>query len=380
MAPSLYPVTVVGSWPRPPALVRAMREHAQGRLAAASLVPLMDDAVRAALAAQIAAGVDIVSDGEQRRDNFVAFVAEKLKNVRKITVAELLEHVPDPSDFAEILGALELPTHTMVTPAAVGPIARNSPLALDEVRFVRAHTDRPVKVALPGPYLLTRSLWVEGLSRAAYPRREDLAADVVAVLREELDELGRAGVDFVQLDEPILIELAFSRPGASAERPASRRDAQGELSLAVDLINEVARGYAGPRLGVHVCRGNWSTQEEWLLSGSYEPLLPYLERMRVHQLVLEFSTPRAGEAAAIAARLPGELGLGVVNPRTVEVESARVIFEHVQPVARVLGPERIFLNPDCGFCTYASRPMASPEQAVAKLRAIAEAARMLRGA
>lgn len=373
---SLYPVTVVGSWPRPPALVRAMREHAQGRLDAAALKPLMDDAVLACLALEAEAGVDIVSDGEQRRDNFVAFVAEKLANVRKITVAELLEHVPDPSDFADILGALDLPTHTMVTPAAVGPIARRGSLALDEYRFVREHTDLPVKVALPGPYLLTRALWVEGLSRDAYPRREDLAADVVTVLVQELDELGRAGVDFVQLDEPILIELAFTRQ----EGPGTgRRDAQAELALAVDLINAVAAGFPGPRLGVHVCRGNWSTQEEWLLSGSYEPLVPYLERMRVRQLVLEFSTPRAGEAASIAARLPGELGLGVVNPRTVEVESARVIFEHVQPVARVMGPERIFLNPDCGFCTYASRPMASPTQAVAKLRAIVEAARMLRG-
>jgi len=117
--------------------------------------------------------------------------------------------------------------------------------------------------------------------------------------------------------------------------------------------------------------------EDVLLRGPYSALMPYLERMQVDQLVLEYATPRAGDLADIAGTRK-ELGLGVVNPRTTEAETPEAIIERVQEALQYLPPERIYLNPDCGFGTFASRPMNAPEIAGQKLRNMVEAARRLR--
>jgi 5-methyltetrahydropteroyltriglutamate--homocysteine methyltransferase len=128
-----------------------------------------------------------------------------------------------------------------------------------------------------------------------------------------------------------------------------------------------------------VCRGNWSTREEVLLRGPYGLLMPYLERMNVDQLVLEYATPRAGDLADMQGTSK-ELGLGVVNPRTEEIESPDSIVARVKDALLYLPPERIFLNPDCGFGTFASRPLNSAAIAASKLASIVKAAEALRKA
>jgi 5-methyltetrahydropteroyltriglutamate--homocysteine methyltransferase len=376
-------VTTVGSWPRSPEILRALRDRQYGRITAEQFDPIADGAALAALRLQEAAGVDIVTDGEQRRDNFFSFVADKLEGVRLMSLAELLDYVEDKAGFEELLGTLDVPAYSMMNPTAVGRIARRSPLAVEEYRFLRKHTDRPIKIPLPGPYLLTRAMWVEGLSSDTYPSKEHLADDVVAVLRDELQALAAEGADFVQFDEPVLTELAFSaRRNARTFMCASlstRSDPAEELTFAADLINRVVEGIEGPRIGVHVCRGNWSVHEEVLLKGSYTPLMPYMNDMRVDQLVLEYATPRAGELEAFGAHNTGkELGLGVVNPRTEHVEPPEAIVARVEEALRYMPPEAIFLNPDCGFGTFSSRPMNTPELATRKLEAMASAAQVLR--
>ena len=244
---------------------------------------------------------------------------------------------------------------------------------------MRRHTDRPVKVTLPGPYLLTRAMFVSELTRAFYPTKEALAEDVVALLKAELAELAAEGVEFVQLDEPVLTEVAFA-PGRTrtfmCAALAARRDPAEELELAVSLINRVVDGVRDLRIGVHVCRGNWSRDETTLLNGGYQPLAPYLERLDVAQLVLEYATRRAGDLLRFGNK---ELGMGVVNPRTDDVESAAVIRAAVEEALLVYEPGQIFLNPDCGFGTFSSRPMNTWEIAAAKVGAMVAAARDLRG-
>jgi len=214
---------------------------------------------------------------------------------------------------------------------------------------------------------------------AFYAAKEDLAEDVVALLRAELAELAAAGADFVQFDEPVLTEVALA-PGRTrtfmCAALASRRDPAEELELAVSLINRVVEGVRDVRTGVHVCRGNWSRDEATLLSGGYRPLAPYLERLDVAQLVLEYATDRAGDLMAFGSK---ELGMGVVNPRTDSVESSAAIRSAVEAALGVYAPEQIFLNPDCGFGTFASRPMNTWEIAAAKVGAMVAAARDLRG-
>jgi 5-methyltetrahydropteroyltriglutamate--homocysteine methyltransferase len=128
-----------------------------------------------------------------------------------------------------------------------------------------------------------------------------------------------------------------------------------------------------------VCRGNWSRQEEVLLRGDYEPLVPCFERMNIRQFVLEYATPRAGDVEVVGRALAArELGLGVVNPRTAEPEGAAEIVRKAERALEFYAPDRIFLNPDCGFGCFANRCVNDEKTAVAKMRRIVEAARVLR--
>lgn len=141
----------------------------------------------------------------------------------------------------------------------------------------------------------------------------------------------------------------------------------------------MVRGVDGVRTGVHVCRGNWSRREEVLLSGDYTPLVPAFRAMQVDQLVLEYATPRAGDVAVIGEALGDrEIGLGVVNPRTAEPEPVHEIVGRVERALQWFAPERVYLNPDCGFGCFANRCVNDEQTAAAKLRRIAEAAALLR--
>jgi len=374
----LLPVTTVGSWPRPPELLRAQRLKQTGRLSAEAFERQADVAVLEVVRLQEKAGVDIVTDGEQRRDNFYSFVAEKLAGTQLMTLLEMLDIVEDKASFERVLQSLDVPAYSMRNPTCVGRIERRQPLAVDELRFLQRHTDKPVKIPLPGPYLLTRAMFVQEVTRQVYPTKEDLAEDVVRVLRDEIAELVAEGVDFIQLDEPVLTELVFTQGQTRTfmcAALATRNDPTEELEFAVALINRVLEGVVGVRTGLHICRGNWSQNESTLLRGSYHPLAPYLERIHVQQLVLEYATERAGTLLPFAGK---ELGLGVVNPRTETIESPETISAAIEQALQLYPADWVFLNPDCGFGTFSNRPVNSSEIAYAKLRAIVDAAQSWR--
>ena len=155
------------------------------------------------------------------------------------------------------------------------------------------------------------------------------------------------------------------------------------MKFATSLINQVTEGMRGrgTKIGVHVCRGNWSTDETTLLHGPYDPVMPYFKQMDIDQLILEFATPRAGELNTLT-QLTGkdvDLGLGVVNPRIQQIETPEDIVARVTEASKYIPAEKIFLNPDCGFGTFAQRPMNSEEKAFEKLKFLVEAASLLRG-
>jgi 5-methyltetrahydropteroyltriglutamate--homocysteine methyltransferase len=300
-----------------------------------------------------------------------------------VPITDLLPYVDDPAEFERELRSLDVPAHQVRHPAVIGKLSRTKPLAVHEFEFARTLTNKPIKVALPGPYLLTRTMWLECVSDRDYREREELAADVVRVLREEIEALLAAGVSLVQLDEPVLTEVVFGRArrqrsfmcGALGEK----REPEEELRFASQIINEVIAGFPAHRLALHVCRGNWSRDEAVALAGDYLPLIPTLCTLPVGTLFLEFCTTRAGELSVLR-ELPGSVrvGIGVVNPKTGRAESVDDIVRKANDAITLLGPERIFLNPDCGFATFADSPIAPAELAEAKLAAIAQAASLLR--
>lgn len=379
---TLFPVTVVGSWPRSTELVRALRKKEEGEITLAEFNAVADGEVLATIKAQEEAGVDIISDGEQRRDNFYSFAVDKLSGMQLMKVSELLNYSKDRARMEEVLRALDVPAFAIKSPIVVDTIGKRQGLAVDELAFMKEHTDRPVKVPLPGPYMLTRSSWFEGLSDKVYPTPEDLAKDVVAILREEIVTLRDQGAAFIQLDEPILSQVVFGEESTETFMCAAlpnRRDPTEELEMAVRLMNETTEGISGIKTGVHICRGNWSRREDVLLSGNYGPMLPYLMQMNIDQLVLECATPRAGEMEVFKEYAnEKEIGLGVVNPRTDEIEPPQQIVDRVKELLQYFDPEKIYLNPDCGFGTFAERNVNTSEIAAKKLKAMSEAAAILR--
>jgi 5-methyltetrahydropteroyltriglutamate--homocysteine methyltransferase len=226
-------------------------------------------------------------------------------------------------------------------------------------------------------------MWMECIADRAYASREDLATDIARVLREELHFLLAAGVALVQLDEPVLTEVVFGR--ASQNRTfmcgalGERRAPAEELAFAEMLINRVVEGLPQECLALHVCRGNWTPDESVALAGDYLPLLPLLRRVNVGTLLLELCTPRAGDESVLKALLEEKrIGVGVVNRKRAVVESLDEVVAKAERAISLFGVERVVLNPDCGFATFADNPIASAALAEQKLAVIKRAALLLR--
>ena len=205
-----FPVTQVGSWPRSTELLGALREKRQGRISAAEFGELANQEIRRCVELQHQADVDYVVDGELKRDNFYSFITEKVEGTRLMSLADMLDTVEDKSAFEEMLQTLDAPAFSIRNPTCVGKLQRRQPLAVEELRYLRTLTDHPVKVTLPGPYLLTRAMWVSAYSEEAYGDKPVMSDDIVAILREELKELAEENVEFVQFDEPVLTEVVHS--------------------------------------------------------------------------------------------------------------------------------------------------------------------------
>jgi len=199
-----FAVTSMGSWPRPSWLLEAQRRRHP------DLREIEDQATLLAIKYQEDAEVDIVTDGEQRRDNFFSFVATRLDGVELMTMADLLDYVDDKATFEAMLDALDVPAFAIKNPVVVGKIATRRSLVMDDMEFLRRHTRKPIKVTMPGPYLLSRSTYVSSLTSAAYSSRETMADDFVKILREEFKQLAQAGVEVVQFDEPVLSEVILA--------------------------------------------------------------------------------------------------------------------------------------------------------------------------
>jgi 5-methyltetrahydropteroyltriglutamate--homocysteine methyltransferase len=206
----MFDSTQVGSWPRSKKVLMALRDRQKGKLSEEKFYEIADEEVRRCVDFQERAGSDIIVDGELRRDNFYSFITDKVEGTELMSLAQMLDTVEDKAGFEEILEALDVPAAAIKNPTCIAPIKRRESLAGNELAFLKTLTDRPIKITLPGPYLLTRSMWVTGVTDRAYGDKTEMAEDVVKLLRQELIELRDAGAAFVQFDEPVLTEVVHS--------------------------------------------------------------------------------------------------------------------------------------------------------------------------
>jgi 5-methyltetrahydropteroyltriglutamate--homocysteine methyltransferase len=383
----LFPTSLIGSMPRSNEVLSALRLMRRGSMEPKDFNQLIEAETRKVVMVQENAGIDILTSGELGRDNYVSFVSDRIGGVRMMSMSEMLDYVDDKKAFEDMLTALDVPAVSIKNAICTGKLQYKGDIVASELLTLKKFTDKPVKVTLPGPYLLTRSMWLPNLSGKVYAGKEELGQDVIRILKEEIDNLVSIGVDVIQFDEPVLTEVVFTEGKPRSFMCAAlseRKDPKEELEFAGSLIGQMMAHIDRTKTvaSLHVCRGNWSKNESTLLTGPYTPLLDLFAKVNPDLLTLEFSTPRAGELNSLLAdsRIAGHsaLGLGVINPRTDDVEAVDPIIARAREAMNYLPAGRIWLNPDCGFATFANSPVNGMETIAGKLRSLTEAASILR--
>ena len=387
MTISSFSVSLLGSMPRSKKLLTAKRKLNKGNIDLKTYQEILDEETKYVVELQENNYIDIITSGELNRDNYVSFIAERLDGVTMMSMADMFDYIEDKQGFEQILEILDVPAISIKNAICTGKVEYNKPLVADEMIELKKLTSKKIKATLPGPYLITRSMWLPALSKKYYESKDTLGEDVIKVLKQEIDALVEIGVDVVQFDEPVLTEVVFSEGKTRSFMCAAlseKKDPTEELKFATNLIKSVI-DYAkekGILAALHVCRGNWSRDESILLTGPYTPLLPLFEEALPNILTLEFSTPRAGEISSLfSSKIIREnciLGLGVMNPRTDTIEPLEDILTRVKEVLKFIPKERIWLNPDCGFATFANRPVSTMDIINKKLSRLNETKIILR--
>ncbi|MGH9746454.1 MAG: methionine synthase [Candidatus Acidiferrales bacterium] len=324
----ILPTTVVGSYSMPGWLERLKTEYFARRISRHDLDEVHDTAVKAAIKDQEVAGLDIVTDGELRRDNLIDYFVERLPGVDIDRSSKKFYY-----DFYDSSVSGKLPM---------------APLGLaDDFRFLRKFTDREAKFCVTGPHSLTKRIRNE-----FYPSEEALAMDIARVLNLELKELVKAGARIIQIDEPYF--SGFPE----------------DISWGVNALNAMVEGVSAT-IAVHICYGNRYGKPSW--EGSYKYLFPKILDAKIQQLTLEFAR-RGGEDLSVFKALPApfQLGVGVIDVKTQAVETADIVAERIRKALEVVPAERIFILPDCG-CFHLPRDIA-----FAKLCAMVEGTKVVR--
>ncbi len=345
----LFPASVVGSLPRPAFVLDLINERPP--LSAERYEHEMQAAVRYAVAMQEHAGLDVITDGEWWRRSYIGVIAELAHGFE-------LGTTPDGRPMTVVVDQL--------APKTPGFIAR-------EVTFLKTITSRRIKSTLPSPALLGERMWDAARSPKAYPNRDDFVRACVPVLRRELELVRDAGADIVQIDDPHL--CLFVDPAVRSKHA----DPEAAAAFAVEMVNEVISGITGVKIAVHLCRrAGGRVRGDVIHAGGYGPIIKNLNQLKVHHLTMEFTAPQAGDMAVFKElREDLEIGLGCVDVTPGQIDSAETIVSRVRKALQFLAPERISLNPDCGFAP-GSGAVVSLDETYQKLCHEAEAARILR--
>lgn len=383
----LFCTSLMGSMPRTKEFLKQKRLKNSEKISEEEFEKILEIETKKIVDLQEKYDIDIITNGEQSRDNYVSFISSKLDGAMLMSMADMLQYIEDKKSFEQILDILDVPAMSIKNAICYDKLKFRDSLVADEMKKLKKITSRLVKATLPGPYLMTRSMWLPALSKKNYKNKEELGKDVIKILKKEIDLLKENDVDIIQFDEPVLTEVVFSEGKTRSFMCAAlseKKDPKEELEFASNLIKKIIdySKQKGIKSALHVCRGNWSKDETTLLSGPYTPLEQLFEEVNPDILKLEFSTPRAGELSSL---LKNEkifentiLGLGVINPRNDYIETSEEIVKKVEEALKYLPKEKIWLNPDCGFATFENRPVNTFEIIEKKLFELNKAKKYLR--
>jgi 5-methyltetrahydropteroyltriglutamate--homocysteine methyltransferase len=335
----LIPTTVIGSYPQPSWLVDhdllvekgvpRTRATEVWRIPSDDLDDALDAATLVAIHDQVRAGVDIVTDGEIRRESYFNHFANALDGVDRHRLGEATNRVGGRS----------------MVPLVSGPIRRQAPVELTAAEFLRGATDHAVKVTVPGPFTLSQLAQNE-----FYPDQRSLALAYAEAIQQELADLVTAGIDVVQLDEPYL-----------------QANAEAARGFAVEAINLALAGIDATTV-LHTCYGYAVYVKD--KSGGY-PFLAELAECDADQLAVEFAQPHL-DPQVLAPLTTKTIVLGVLDLSTATAETPDVVAGRLRAALAVVPPERLVAAPDCGM------KFLTREVAFAKLRAMVQGAAQVR--
>lgn len=308
---TLLPTTVIGSHAYPGWMWTALDEVEKGNYGITDQRELYDDAVNMAILDQEKAGVDIISDGEMRRWYFVQSFYKRILGIER--EPELRKVGLYGYDSPPRYKAIE----KIVAPEGLGIV--------EEYRYARANTAKPIKVTCPGPLTLTMHI----RPGDAYADRIEMSHEFAGVINNELRALVRAGVDYIQLDEPSFAVIP------------------GQLEDWVTLYNAAVDG-VDARLALHICFGNLTSRPRG--KRSYAWMFPKVQECRFDELVLEYANREMSEIEHWGEWVGGKtLGVGVIDVKSFYVESPEDVAERIRFAIRYGPPEQLVINPDCGF-------------------------------
>jgi 5-methyltetrahydropteroyltriglutamate--homocysteine methyltransferase len=335
----LFPTTLVGSYPQPEWLIDRkklagrfpprVRAKELWRIPEPWLGEAQDDATVAAIKAQEDAGLDIITDGEIRRESYSNRFATALDGV----------DIDNPGT------ALDRSGHPNPVPRIIGRIRRRHPVEVEDLKFLRRHTSRMVKITVPGPFTMSQQA-----QNDYYKTGEEAAMDYAAAVNEEIRDLFAAGADIVQIDEPYM-----------QARPEKAR--QYGLKALVRALDGVQGTTA-----VHICFGYAAVIHERPSGYSF---LPELAGCGCNQVSVE--TAQSGLDCSVLAKLEGKkIMVGAIDLSTMAVETPETVAARIRRALPYVKPENVIIAPDCGM-KYLTR-----DAAFGKMRAMAEAAKILR--
>jgi 5-methyltetrahydropteroyltriglutamate--homocysteine methyltransferase len=336
----LLPTTLVGSYPQPDWLIDRKRLSAVApprvrfrdvwRVAPEFLDEAQDDATLLAIRDQERAGIDILTDGEIRRESYSNRFATALEGV----------DIDNPGQ-----APTRTPGRTQPVPRIVGPIRRKHAIEARDVRFLRANTGRRIKITVPGPFTMAMQAQDDH-----YKDEAALAMDYAAAVNEEIRDLFAAGADIVQIDEPYM----QARPDKAAQ-------------FGVAALNRALQGAAGETV-VHLCFGYAAFVKQRPSGYSF---LPELEQSAAQQISIE--TAQSKLDCAVLERLPSKrIMLGVIDLADLSIEPPALVAERIRRALPHVAAERLVIAPDCGM-KYLPR-----EVAFGKLKAMVEGTKIVR--
>ena len=359
----MYRSDVVGSLLRPAYLKEARENHEAGRISHPAFKSLEDRAVDEAVELQRRAGVEVLTDGEMRRYAFFGHLIDAVEGFDKFGGWA----IPFRNEKGEEL--------VQPRPVVVSKLRRKRPLCAEEFIYLRAHTKHPAKTTMISAQQAA-AYYDSKKSSGAYPSIDSYLADLVDILRDEVEELIRLGCTYIQIDSPQY--AALLDPQLRDGYRQRGNDPDRLLDLSTELDNAVIGNHPGVMFGLHLCRGN--NQSRFYATGDYGPITKVFRKTRFHRFLLEYDDERSGGFEPLR-QVPEDrtVALGLVSSKKRTLESKDELKQRIQQASEFIPLERLAISPQCGFASTIEGNLLTSADQEAKLRLVAETAQEVWG-